>query len=78
MTEYFTLSEQLIRYVYQEMSEAESIHFEQHLRDNEDLMQEYLDHLHTLDRLSEVKLEPSETIVKAIKKKAKSSGLERV
>ncbi|MBD8488674.1 hypothetical protein IFO69_07960 [Echinicola sp. CAU 1574] len=78
MTKYFTLSDQLIRYVYQEMSEAENIDFEQKLRENEALMQDYLDILGTVDKLNGVMLEPSDVVVKAIKRKAKSSGLEKV
>ncbi|WP_137401756.1 hypothetical protein [Echinicola rosea] len=78
MTKYFTPNEQLIRYVYQEMSELESIAFEQLLQQNECLMQEYLDTLDMLGRLNEMVMEPSEKTVKAIKKKARSSGLERV
>lgn len=78
MTKYFTLSDHLIRYVYQEMSEAENIDFEQKLRENEALMQDYLDMLGTVDKLNGVMLEPSDLVVKAIKRKAKSSGLEKV
>jgi|GEM_PF-904556 len=78
MTKYFTLSDQLIRYVYQEMSEAESEDFEKVLGREEDLMQDYLGFLSTIDQLNEVVLEPSEKVVKAIKSKAKSSGLEKV
>ncbi|QDH78620.1 hypothetical protein FKX85_06065 [Echinicola soli] len=78
MTKYFTPSEQLIQYVYQEMSEMESIAFEQILQKDECLLQEYLDTLDMLGRLNEVVMEPSEKTVESILKKARSSGLEKV
>ncbi|GAB3656079.1 hypothetical protein GCM10028791_27640 [Echinicola sediminis] len=78
MTKYFTLNEQLIRYIYQDMSEAESEDFERVLHRDGDLMQDYLDFLSTIDQLKDAVLEPSEKVVKAIKSKAKFSGLEKV
>ncbi|AGA77137.1 hypothetical protein [Echinicola vietnamensis] len=78
MTKYFTPSEQLIQYVYQEMSDEESIAFEQILQKDKCLMQEYLDTLDMLGRLNDMVLEPSEKTIKAILKKSKSSGLEKV
>ncbi|GGZ20923.1 hypothetical protein GCM10007049_11910 [Echinicola pacifica] len=77
MTKYFTPSEQLIKYIYQELTEQESEAFEQHMRSNDHLMQEYLDHLNILGSLNELSLEPSETVIHAIKTKARSSGLQK-
>jgi len=77
MTECFTPND-LIRYVYQEMNEAENEKIVQALHKNESLMQEYLDLLSTLDQLDQLILQPSDNIVRAIKKRSKSSGLEKV
>lgn len=77
MTKCFTHSD-LIRYVYQEMDEVEIEELVQALRDDECLMQDYLDMLSTLEQLDQLMLQPSENVIKTIKKRSKSSGLERV
>ncbi|HLT08621.1 MAG TPA: hypothetical protein VK014_13910 [Cyclobacteriaceae bacterium] len=77
MTKYFTQSD-LIRYVYQEMSEFEMEKLVQALHEDDDLMQEYIDLLSTVEQLDQLILEPSDNVIKAIKETAKSSGLERV
>ncbi|WP_375584157.1 hypothetical protein [Cyclobacterium xiamenense] len=77
MTKSFTQSD-LIRYLYQEMTEEESEQVGQALRHQPFLMQEYMDLLDTLENLNHLLLEPSESIVNAIKKKARSEGLEKV
>lgn len=77
MTEYFTPSD-LIRYVYQEMNEVEKERIVQALHKDESLMQEYLDMLSTLEQLDHLILQPSDNVVMAIKKRSKSSGLEKV
>jgi hypothetical protein len=68
----------LIRYIYQEMSEGENELFVQALHKDVTLMQEYIDMLSTIEQLDQLILEPSEKVVKAILKKAKSTGLEKV
>ncbi|AWW30618.1 hypothetical protein DN752_11060 [Echinicola strongylocentroti] len=78
MTKYFTPNEQLIKYLYQEMSDEESEGFEQLLQIDDRLMQDYLDAIDMLGRLNDEMMEPSEKTVVAIKRKAKSSGLEKV
>lgn len=77
MTEYFTPSD-LIRYVYQEMSEEENEKMVQALHNDESLMQDYLELLSTLEQLDHLILQPSDHVVKAIKRRSKSSGLEKV
>lgn len=78
MTESFTQND-LIRYVYQEMTAMESETFVQELQSNPLLMQEYLDMLGTIDQLNTLLLEPSERVVTQIKKLArKPKGLEKV
>lgn len=77
MTEYFTPND-LIRYLYQEMDEVESEKATQALRNDEILMQDYLDMLSTLEQLDHLMLQPSDKVVTAIKKRSKSSGLEKV
>jgi hypothetical protein len=77
MTKSFTPND-LLRYIYQEMSEGENELFVQALRGNDTLMQDYLEMLSTIGRLDQLILEPSDTVVKAILKKAKSTGLEKV
>lgn len=76
MTEYFTPND-LVRYVYQEMNEIESEKMVQALHMDASLMQEYLDMLSTLEQLDQLILQPSDKVVKAIKKRS-SSGLEKV
>ena len=68
----------LIRYIYQEMTEVEQDLLVQALHSDESLMQEYVEMLSTLDQLEQIQLSPSEKVVKAIKMKAKSTGLQRV
>ena len=77
MTEYFTPND-LIRYIYQEMNEVENEKVVQALHYDESLMQEYLDMLSTLEQLDHLILQPSDNVVNAIKKRSKSSGLEKV
>lgn len=68
----------LIRYIYQEMTEVEQDLLVQALQSDESLMQEYLEMLSTLDQLEQIQLSPSEKVVKAIKLRAQSTGLQRV
>ncbi len=68
----------LIRYIYQEMTEVEQDLLVQALHSDESLMQEYVEMLSTLDQLEQIQLSPSEKVVKAIKLKAQSTGLQRV
>jgi hypothetical protein len=77
MTEYFTQND-LIRYVYQEMDENEIEKLVQALHDDESLMQDYLDMLNTMEHLDYLILEPSDNVVKRIKKKSRPSGVEKV
>jgi hypothetical protein len=68
----------LIRYIYQEMNEVEQDLLVQALHSDESLMQEYVEMLSTLDQLEQIQLSPSEKVVKAIKLRAQSTGLQRV
>lgn len=68
----------LIRYIYQEMTEVEQDLLVQALHSDESLMQEYVEMLSTLDQLEQIQLSPSERVVKAIKLRAQSTGLQRV
>jgi len=77
MTECFTQSD-LIRYIYQEMDEDEMEKLVQALHNDESLMQDYLDMLSTMDHLDSLILEPSEKIVRIIKRRSNSSGVEKV
>ena len=77
MTQPFTPND-LLRYIYQEMSEGEHEKLVQALREDGSLMQDYLEMLSTIDQLDELMLEPSEKVVKGILKKAKSTGLEKI
>lgn len=77
MTKPFTPND-LLRYIYQEMSEGENELFVQALRGNDTLMQDYLEMLSTIGQLDQLILEPSEKVVKAILRRAKSTGLEKV
>ncbi|MCC5938459.1 MAG: hypothetical protein JJU34_14365 [Lunatimonas sp.] len=78
MTKSFTQND-LIRYIYQEMSASESVEFVQALQLDPVLMQEYLDLLGSLEHLDHLFREPSERIVGQIKGMARSSkGLEKV
>jgi hypothetical protein len=77
MTKSFTPND-LLRYIYQEMSEGENELVVQALRSDDHLMQDYLDMLSTLDQLNQLILIPSEKVVKSILRKANSTGLEKV
>ncbi|GEO21981.1 hypothetical protein [Cyclobacterium qasimii] len=77
MTKSFTTND-LIRYIYQEMEEEENDQLVQLLQDDQQLMQEYIDLLSTIEKLDIVLIEPSDSIINAIKKKARSKGLEKV
>jgi hypothetical protein len=68
----------LVRYIYQEMSEVEQELLMQALHSNDALMQEYIQLLSTIEFLEQVQLQPSEKVVKAIKKMAHSTGLQKV
>lgn len=77
MTKSFTPND-LLRYIYQEMSEGENELVVQALNSDDHLMQDYLDMLSTLDQLNQLILTPSEKVVKSILRKANSTGLEKV
>jgi len=77
MTKSFTQSD-LIKYIYQEMTEEENETLMQAVQEDQLLMQEYIDLLSTVEKLDQLLLEPSDSIVCAIKKRARSRGLERV
>jgi len=68
----------LVRYIYQEMSEVEQELLMQALHSDDALMQEYIQLLSTIEFLEQVQLQPSEKVVKAIKKMAHSTGLQKV
>jgi hypothetical protein len=69
MTKPFTPND-LLRYIYQEMSEGENEKLVQALRVDGSLMQEYLEMLSTIEQLDDLILEPSEKVVKSILRKA--------
>jgi len=77
MTKYFTQSD-LIRYIYQEMDDVEIDQLVQALHEDENLMQEYIEMLSTVEQLDQLILQPSESVTRAIKKRSKASGLEKV
>ncbi|MFD2203695.1 hypothetical protein [Shivajiella indica] len=77
MTKPFTPND-LLRYIYQEMSEGENEKLVQALHEEESLMQEYLEMLSTMEQLDDLILEPSEKVVKSILRKANSTGLEKI
>jgi hypothetical protein len=60
------------------MSEGENELLVQALHQDESLMEEYLYMLSTIEKLDQIILHPSEKVVTAILRKAKSTGLERV
>lgn len=68
----------LVRYIYQEMPEVEQELLMQALHSDDVLMQEYVEMLSTVEFLEQVKLQPSEKVVNAIKKMAHSTGLQKV
>jgi len=77
MTECFTQSD-LIRYIYQEMDEVEMERLVQAMHADESLMQDYLDMLNTMEHLNYLILQPSENVVRRIKRKSRPSGVEKV
>jgi hypothetical protein len=77
MTKPFTPND-LIRYIYQEMSEGENELLVQALRVDDSLMHEYVKMLSTIEQLDHLILEPSENVVDTILWLAKSTGLEKV
>jgi hypothetical protein len=60
------------------MSEVEQELLMQALHSDDSLMQEYITLLSTVEFLEQVHLQPSEKVVKAIKKMAQSTGLQQV
>ena len=77
MTKPFTPND-LLRYIYQEMSEGENEKLVQALHEDRSLMQEYLEMLSTIELLDDLILVPSEKVVKGILRKAHSTGLEKI
>ena len=77
MTKQFTPND-LVRYIYQEMPEVEQELLMQALHSDEQLMQEYVEMLSAIEQLDQIQLQPSERVVKVIKQKAKSTGLQKV
>ncbi len=77
MTKQFTPND-LVSYIYQEMPEVEQELLVQALHSEESLMQEYIEMLSTIEQLDQVRLQPSEKVVKAIKAMAHSTGLQKV
>ncbi|TXE14842.1 hypothetical protein [Algoriphagus aquimarinus] len=77
MTKPFTPND-LVRYIYQEMSEVEQELLVQALHSDDSLMQEYIEMLSTIEQMDQIQLQPSEKVVQAIKSRAQSTGLERV
>lgn len=68
----------LVRYIYREMPEVEQELLMQALRGDDALMQEYVEMLSAVEFLEQINLQPSEKVVKAIKKMAHSTGLQKV
>ena len=68
----------LVRYLYQEMPEVEQELLMQALHSEEALMQEYVEMLSTMEYLEQINLQPSEKVVEAIKKMAKTTRLQKV
>lgn len=77
MTKPFTPND-LLRYIYQEMTEVEQELLVQALHSDDSLMQEYVEMLSTVEQMDQIQLQPSEKVVQAIKSRAQSTGLERV
>ncbi len=77
MTKPFTPND-LVRYIYREMTEVEQELLVQALHSDESLMQEYVEMLSTLESMDQIQLQPSEKVVQAIKSRAQSTGLQRV
>ncbi len=68
----------LLRYLYQEMPEAEQELLMQAMHSDDSLMQEYVEMLSTMEYLDQLNLQPSEKVVETIKKKAKTFRLQKV
>ena len=68
----------LIRYIYQEMDGEEHERIVQALREDESLLQAYIELLSTMEHLDQLSLTPPEHVTKAIFKKAKSTGIPQV
>lgn len=68
----------LLKYIYQEMSEVEQELLVQALHSDDSLMQEYVEMLSTIEQMDQIQLQPSEKVVQAIKSRAQSTGLQRV
>ncbi|MBS9523437.1 hypothetical protein KIH41_14210 [Litoribacter ruber] len=68
MTKSFTPND-LVSYIYQELSETESDQLTQALHANEALMEQYIELRSAIDQLDQVFMEPSEKVVDAIKRK---------
>ena len=68
----------LVRYIYQEMPEVEQELLMQALQSDDALMQEYVEMLSTVEFLEQVRLQPSDKVVNAIKRMAHSTGLQKV
>ena len=68
----------LVRYIYQEMPEVEQELLMQALHSDYALMQEYVEMLSTIEQMNQIRLKPSEKVVKAIKSMAQSTGLQKV
>lgn len=77
MTKQFTPND-LIRYIYQEMSEVEQDLLMQALHSDDSLMQDYVEMLSTIEQMDHIQLQPSEKVVQAIKAMAQSTGLQKV
>ncbi|WP_143959314.1 anti-sigma factor [Litoribacter populi] len=68
MTKSFTPND-LVSYIYQELSETESDQLTQALHADEALMEQYIELRSAIDQLDQVFMEPSEKVVDAIKLK---------
>jgi len=66
----------LVSYIYQELNDDESDQITQALHSDDDLMEEYLDMKDAFERLDQAFIHPSDKVVKAIMKKARTTGLE--
>ncbi|MFC3880165.1 hypothetical protein ACFOSV_08255 [Algoriphagus namhaensis] len=77
MTKQFTPND-LIRYIYQEMSEVEQDLLMQALHSDESLMQDYVEMLSTIEQMDQIQLQPSDKVVQSIKAMAQSTGLQKV
>lgn len=77
MTRQFTPND-LVRYIYQEMSEVEQDLLMQALHSDESLMEEYVEMLSAIEQMDQIQLQPSEKVVQSIKSMAKSTRLQKV